>query len=99
MSRRLSAAPDLGLAAIGSALTAVLAALAAFELSLPDRKPIWALLPLPAALLWIAASGMGCLRSWFVSDTRVPPLAETGDCLAFILGLSLPLAAVLIVLL
>jgi hypothetical protein len=97
--RRLSAAPDLGFAAIGSTLTAVLAALAAFELSLPDRKPIWALLPLPAALLWIAASGTGCLRSWLAADTRLPPLAETADCLAFILALSVPLAAVLIVML
>jgi hypothetical protein len=50
-------------------------------------------------LLWIAASGIGCLRSWLVVDTRLPPLAETADCLAFILGLSIPLAAVLIVML
>ena len=99
VSRRLSAAPDLWLAALGSALTAVLAAVAAFELSLPDRKPIWALLPLPAAVLWIAASGTGCLRSWLVVNTRPQPLAETGDCLAFIIGLSIPLAAVLIVML
>jgi hypothetical protein len=50
-------------------------------------------------LLWIAASGIGCLRSWFVADAGLHPLAETGDCLAFILGLSVPLAAVLIIML
>ena len=99
MGRRLSASPDLWVAAIGSAATAMLAAVAAFELSLPDRKPIWALLPLPAAFLWIAASGIGCLRSWFVADASSASPAETERCLIFILGLSVPLSAVLVVML
>ena len=99
MGRRLSASPDLWLAAIGSVVTAMLAAVAAFELSLPDRKPIWALLPLPAAVLWITASGIGCLRSWFVADTSSASLAETERCLIFILGLSIPLSAMLMVML
>ena len=63
VAARLEAAPDMWLAAAGAALTTVLAAIAAFELSLPDRNQVWALLPLPAALLWIAASGAGCLRT------------------------------------
>ena len=99
MSRRLSASPDLWIAATGSAATAMLAAVAAFELSLPDRKPIWALLPLPAAFLWIAASGIGCLRSWFVADASSASPAETERCLIFILGLSIPFSAVLMVML
>jgi hypothetical protein len=99
MGRRLGASPDLWVAAAGSAMTAVLAVIAAFELNLPDRKPLWVLLPLPAAILWVVASGIGCLRSWFVADTGPAPLAETRDCLAFIVGLSVPLAAVLIVML
>jgi hypothetical protein len=99
VGRRLRASPDLWVAAAGSALTAMLAVIAAFELNLPDRRPLWALLPLPAAVLWVVASGIGCLRSWFVADTRAAPLAETGDCLAFIVGLSIPLAVALIVML
>ena len=99
MGRRLSASPDLWVAAISSAATAMLAAVAAFELSLPDRKPIWALLPLPAAFLWIAASGIGCLRSWFVADASSASFAETERCLIFILGFSIPLSAVLMVML
>ena len=63
MIRRLTAAPDMWVAALSSMLTAVLAAAAAFQLSLPDRKAAWALVPLPAVLLWIGASGMGCLES------------------------------------
>jgi hypothetical protein len=47
MIRRLMAASDMWLAGVGSMLTALLAATAALQLSLPDRKPVWALLPLP----------------------------------------------------
>jgi hypothetical protein len=99
VSRRLLASTDLWLSAIGSVATAVLAGVAAFELSLPDRKPMWALLPLPGAILWIVASGIGCLRSWFVADTSSASLAETERCLIFILGFSIPLSVVLIVML
>jgi hypothetical protein len=85
--------------ATGSLVTAVLAAVAAFQLSLPDRKPAWALLPLPAAVFWVAASGIGCLRSWLVPETHPASLGEAETCLAFILGISVPLSALLIVML
>jgi hypothetical protein len=93
---RLSAAPDMWLAASGSALTTLLAAIAAFQLSLPDRSPLWALLPLPAALLWIGASGAGCLRTWLLPGTHAAVLDDTKDCLAFILALSVPLSVLLL---
>jgi hypothetical protein len=99
MIRRLLAAPDMWLAAMGSMLTAVLAAMAAFELSLPDRKAAWALLPLPALLLWIGASGMGCLRAWSVTEAYPMPPDQPEHCLIFILGVSLPLSLLLIVML
>ena len=97
MTRRFTAAPDLWFAAAGSMLTAVLAAVAAFQLSLPDRKPVWALLPLPAAVLWIGASGIGCLRG--VAETNPAWLDESERCLTFILGISIPLSILLIVML
>lgn len=97
--RRITAAPDMTLAVVGSVATAVAAALAAFELSLPDRSRAWALLPVPAAALWIGASGIGCLRAWLVPDTHVAVVSEARDCLLFIVGLSVPLSAVLIVML
>ncbi|MGP1667767.1 MAG: NrsF family protein, partial [Rhodanobacter sp.] len=65
--QRWATTPDLGWAAIGAVLTAICAAWAAFALSVPGRNPHWAWLPLPAALLWIGASGLGCLRLWFDS--------------------------------
>jgi len=97
MTRRFTAAPDLWFAAAGSMLTAVLAAVAAFQLSLPDRKPVWALLPLPAAVLWIGASGIGCLRG--VAETHPAWLDESERCSTFILGISIPLSILLIVML
>ena len=99
MMHRLMAAPDMWLAAMGSLLTTVFAAMAAFELSLPDRKPAWALLPLPALLLWIGASGMGCLRTWSIADADPTPLDQPAHCLIYILGMSLPLSLILILML
>ena len=95
----LAATPDMWLALAGSAATAVLAALSAFQLSLPDRRPAWALLPLPAALLWLGASGLGCLHGWALPDVHPASLGDAMDCLAFILGLSIPLSALLVVML
>jgi hypothetical protein len=96
---RLSATPDLRLAAIGSTLTAILAAWAAFATSVPSSNRRWALAPLPALALWIGASGFGCLRPWLAPETRSPAMSETGDCLLFILGISLPLSAIIFVML
>jgi hypothetical protein len=99
MWHRLTVVPDMWLAVLGSTATAATAALAAFELSLPDRSRAWALLPLPTALLWVGASGLGCLRAYVLPGTHVADIGETRDCLVFIIALSVPLAAVLIVML
>jgi hypothetical protein len=96
---RLMAEPDMWLAVVGSTLTAVLAAYAAFQLCLPDRSSYWALLPLPPALLWIAASGAGCLRVLRIADTRPPTAGDERDCLLIIIALSIPLSLLLLVML
>ena len=97
--QRINASPDMWLAALGSIATAAAAAFAAFALNLPDRSRAWALLPLPAAALWIAASGLGCLRAHVLPGTHVAATGERRDCLLFIIGLSVPLSAALIVML
>ena len=99
LERRLVAAPDLWLAVVGSTFTAVGAALAAFEMSVPDHKPAWAMLPLPPLLLWIGASGLGCLRGSIVPSTHIAALHEASDCLLFILWVSVPLGGALFLLL
>src|SRR5581483_10941437 len=99
LAQRLESAPDMGLAVFGSALTALLAAIAAFRLSLPDGSRAWIWLPVPAAVLWIAASGLGCLRGWLVPGTQVASPRDTMDCLGFIVGFSVPLSLVLFLML
>ena len=78
------------MAMTGSALTAVLAAIAAFKLSMPDSPKAWAWLPLPAVLLWVFASGLGCLRDYVLPGTHMAPMGETMECLAIIVALSIP---------
>jgi hypothetical protein len=90
--QRFAGSFDLCASAAGSLLTAVLAAVAALRLSLPDRKRGWALLPLPAALLWIGASAINCLRPWSVVSAGPVALGGTDNCLLFILAVSLPLS-------
>jgi len=97
--QRLTASADMSLAAIGATATAAAAAFAAFSLSLPDRSRAWALLPLPPAALWLGASGLGCLRAYVLPGTHVAALGETRDCLLFIIGLSVPLSAALMIML
>ncbi len=96
---RLMEAPDLWLAAGGAALTAVFAGLSAFELSVPGSSARWTLLPVPALCLWVGASGMGCLRTWSADGFTIASLYEAGDCFLFIVTLSLPLSALLFVML
>ena len=57
------------------------------------------LLPLPSALLWMAASGVGCLRSWLVPPPPASLAIEPRSCLVFIVCVSLPLAVALVLML
>ena len=96
---RRTADAKLALELAGTALTGILAVVAAFELSLPDRSAHWALLPLPSLGLWIASSGYSCWRHWISIGPDGWEIGESWHCLRFILGVSLPLAVSLIVLL
>ena len=94
---RLAAAPDMWLSAVGSVLTSVAAGFAALEVSLPDRSSRWSMLPLPAAVLWLAASVFGCIRAALnlLSVHRATVTDSLRECLPFILGMSAPLALAL----
>ncbi|RDS85528.1 NrsF family protein [Dyella psychrodurans] len=95
MLHRWHAAPDLGLAAFGAVTTAITAALAAFALSVPGRSTRWAWLPVPSAVLWIGASGLGCLRA-HIPGMAVLDMREANHCLIFIVSFSIPLSGLLI---
>ncbi|MBR0646254.1 DUF1109 domain-containing protein [Roseomonas hellenica] len=91
LAARLAAGPDLRqMAAAG--LTGVLAAIAAFQLSFPDRDPRWALLPLPAFGFWLADLGWGCLQDFARLGPEGLQLTWSFPCLGFILGFGLPLS-------
>ena len=73
--------------------TGILAVVAAFELSLPDRSRAWAWLPIPALALWLATTGLGCLHSWL--DGTSGDWFESTECFLILVGTSLPLGIVL----
>ena len=89
------ALPRVTVECIATALTAVTAILAAFELSVPDRSLRWAWLPLPSLLVWLGASGLGCLRNGLSLHEPEGPLGHSPHCFLFITAASVPLAIAL----
>jgi hypothetical protein len=92
---RMAEAPDLRWAAVGSTLTAIVAGIAAFELSVPGRSAWWVLTPAPSALLWLSASGWGCLRSWDWPGLVPATMNDAMGCVGFITLVSVPLSILL----
>jgi hypothetical protein len=89
--------PRLIIEMIGTLATGIAAVVAAFQLSLPDRSRGWLLLPLPPLALWLASSGYGCYRNWLTLGPSGWELGDSAHCLRFILGMSLPLGASLLI--
>lgn len=79
-----------------SIATGVLAAIAAFQLSLPDRSARWALLPLPAAAGWIASLGLGCLADVAREGPQALVLGTSWGCFRFIVLMGVPLSLALV---
>ncbi len=83
---------------LAAVATGVLAAFAAFQLAMPDRGRHWALLLLPGVALWLAALGAACLRDVVAFGPAALRLTVSVQCITFITGLGLPLAAAALVL-
>jgi hypothetical protein len=94
-----AADPKLALELAGTLLTGILAAFAAFQLSLPDRPGRWALLPLPSFLLWTGSSGYSCWRHWLAFGPQGWEVGESAHCFGWIVGFGIPLAGSLMLLL
>lgn len=77
-------------------VTGVLAAVAAFHLALPDRSEAWVLLPLPGFGVWVSSLGWGCLADFVRLGPEGLALGASWGCLAFILGLSVPLGGAML---
>jgi hypothetical protein len=79
--------------------TGVLAAAAAFMVSLPDRSQWWLALPAPALAVWVGTIGYGCMTDWVVIGPDGVRLGETLRCFATLVLTSVPLAMALAVML
>lgn len=82
-----------------SALTGILAAVAAFMLSLPDRSRLWLLLPAPALAVWVSTIGYGCLTGWIEIGADGVRLGDAVDCFATLVLISAPLSLAILVML
>jgi hypothetical protein len=96
---RRIADPKLVVEVAATLVTGLLAVVAAFELSRPDRSWRWTLLPLPTLLLWIASSGYSCWQHLLVYGPQGWVIGESADCFRFILAVSVPLGVALLLVL
>jgi len=87
----------IGIAA--SLATGVLAAVAAFLVSLPDRSRSWLLLPVPALVVWFSTIGYGCLTDWVDVGPSGLRMGEAARCFATLLLTSVPLSLFMFVML
>jgi hypothetical protein len=79
--------------------TGVLAAIAAFLVSLPDRSRLWLLLPVPALAVWLSNVGYQCLVQWVAIGPDGVSLGEAARCFATLVLTSLPLSLAMLVML
>jgi hypothetical protein len=79
--------------------TGILAAMAAFVVSLPDRSQWWLLLPAPALAVWVGTIGYGCLTDWVSIGPDGVHMGEALRCFATLVLTSVPLAIALAVML
>lgn len=91
--------PSFAAGMIGAILTGVLAAVAAFLVSLPDRSRLWLLLPAPAVVLWLSNIGYQCLSDWVSFGPAGVSIGEATRCLATLVLTSLPLSLAMLVML
>jgi hypothetical protein len=83
---------------LGSVLTGVLAAYAAFQVSVPGRSGSWAWLPVLPLALWLAGIGLGCLEEFATLGLAAFNFqTHSGECARAILLMSLPLLLVMAV--
>lgn len=91
--------PVFVLSMIAALATGILAAISAFQVSLPDRSRWWLALPLPALAAWISTIGYGCLTDWVSLGPNGVRIGETVRCFAMLLLTSAPLSLAMLAML
>ena len=82
---------------VASLLTGILAAIASFFASVPDRSRLWLLLPAPALFVWISTIGYGCLTDWVNVQPGSITLGEAARCFTTLMLVGAPLSLALLV--
>ena len=91
--------PVFVLSMVAAFATGVLAAIASFQISLPDRSRLWLLLPVPALAVWLLTIGYGCLTDWVNIGPNGIRVGEAARCFATLLLTSIPLSIAMLVML
>ena len=91
--------PAFAASMAASLLTGVLATIAAFLVSLPDRSRLWLLLPVPALIAWLSNVGYQCLTQWVAIGPDGMSFGEAARCFATLVLTSLPLSLAMLVML
>ncbi|WP_204326704.1 NrsF family protein [Rhizobium lusitanum] len=84
---------------LSSLVTGILAAIAAFMTSLPDKSRLWLFLPLPPLLLWMSNIGYQCLAGWVALPPGAVTVEAASGCLLTLIVTSVPLSLLMVVML
>jgi hypothetical protein len=84
---------------VGALATGILAAIASFNVSMPDGSRCWLLLPAPALAIWVSMMGYGCLTDWVNMGSEGIRMGEAVRCFATLLLTSVPLAITMLIML
>jgi len=91
--------PEFVTGIAASLATGVLAAIASFLLSTPDRSRAWLLLPVPALFVWVSTIGYGCLINWVSLQPGSLPLGDEAGCFALLVLTGVPLSLAMLIML
>ena len=91
--------PEFVVGIAASLATGVLAAIASFLLSIPDRSRAWLLLPLPALFVWVSTIGYGCLINWVSLQPGSLLFGNEAGCFALLVLTGVPLSLAMLIML
>ena len=91
--------PEFVIGIAASLATGVLAAIASFLVSIPDRSRMWLLLPLPALFVWVSTIGYGCLVNWVSFQPGSLPFGDEAGCFALLVLTGVPLSLAMLIML
>jgi hypothetical protein len=89
------AEPRMAFQVLATLVTGITGIVSSFYLCSPDRSSLWRYAALPPLAIWVAASGIGCLRYGLGLGPAGDRLGESTHCFVFIVAISVPLTAFL----